>query len=58
MALPRFPKAVVVFDAGIGGALTYLSFPGSDRAKLRTTNMLERLLKEVKRRTWVEGSSQ
>ena len=55
MALPRFPKAVAVFEAGIGDALTYLSFPGSDHAKLRTTNMLERLLKEVKRRTRVVG---
>jgi transposase-like protein len=55
MALPRFPKAVAVFEAGIGDALTYLSFPGSDHAKLRTTNLLERLLKEVKRRTRVVG---
>ena len=51
----RFPKAVSVFEAGIGEALTYLSFPGSHHAKLRTTNMLERLFKEVKRRTRVVG---
>jgi putative transposase len=51
----RFPKAVSVFEAGIGDALTYLSFPGSHHAKLRTTNMLERLFKEVKRRTRVVG---
>src|SRR3712207_7023157 len=51
-ALPIcFPKAVAVFEAGIGDALTHLSFPGSHHAKLRTTNMLERLFKEVKRRT-------
>ena len=30
----RFPKAVSVFEAGIGDALTYLSFPGSHHAKL------------------------
>jgi len=46
----RFPKAVSVFEEGIGGALTYLSFPGSHHAKLRTTNVLERLFKEIKRR--------
>ncbi len=40
----RFPKAVSVFEAGIEDALTYLSFPGSHHAKLRTTNMLERHL--------------
>jgi putative transposase len=51
----RFSKAVAVFEAGIGDALTYLSFPGSHHAKLRTTNMLERLFKEVKRRTRVVG---
>jgi putative transposase len=51
----RFPKAISVFEAGIGDALTYLSFPGRHHAKLRTTNMLERLFKEVKRRTRVVG---
>jgi putative transposase len=51
----RFPKAVAVFEAGIGDALTYLHYPGSHHAKLRTTNMLERLFKEVKRRTRVVG---
>ena len=51
----RFPKAVSVFEAGIEDALTYLSYPGSHHAKLRTTNMLERLFKEVKRRTRVVG---
>ena len=50
-----YPKAVAVFEAGIEDALTYLSFPGSHHAKLRTTNMLERLFKEVKRRTRVVG---
>ena len=51
----RFPKAVSVFEAGIEDALTYLSFPGSHHAKLRTSNMLERLFREVKRRTKVVG---
>ena len=51
----RFPKAVRVFEAGIGDALTYLHYPGSHHAKLRSTNMLERLFKEVKRRTRVVG---
>ena len=51
----RFPKAISVFEAGIEDTLTYLSFPGNHHAKLRTTNMLERLFKEVKRRTRVVG---
>jgi putative transposase len=51
----RFPKAVSVFEGGIEEALTYLHYPGSHHARLRTTNMLERLFKEVKRRTRVVG---
>lgn len=51
----RFPKAVSVFEAGIGDALTYLTYPGSHHARIRTTNMLERLFREVKRRTRVVG---
>ena len=51
----RFPKAVSVFEAGIGDALTYLRYPGSHHARIHTTNMLERLFREVKRRTRVVG---
>jgi transposase-like protein len=51
----HFPKAVSVFEAGIADALTYLSFPGSHHARIRTTNMVERMFKEVKRRTRVVG---
>jgi putative transposase len=51
----RFPKAISVFEAGIEDALSYLSFPGSHHARIRSTNMLERLFKEVKRRTRVVG---
>ena len=51
----RFPKAVGVFEAGVGDALAYLRYPGSHHARLRTTNMLERLFEEVKRRTRVVG---
>ena len=51
----RFPKAVAVFEAGIDDALSYLGYPGSHHARLRTTNMLERLFEEVKRRTRVVG---
>jgi putative transposase len=44
-----------VFEAGIDAALSYLSYPGSHHARIRTTNMLERLFEEVKRRTRVVG---
>jgi putative transposase len=51
----RFPKAICVFEAGIADALVYLRYPGSHHARIRTTNMVERLFKEVKRRTKVVG---
>ncbi len=51
----HFLKAVSVFEAGIEDAFTYLRYPGSHHSRVRTTNMLERLFKEVKRRTRVVG---
>jgi transposase-like protein len=51
----HYPKAVSVLEAGIGDSLTYLRYPGSHHARIRTTNVLERLFKEVKRRTRVVG---
>ncbi len=44
-----------MFEAGINDALIYLGYPGCHHARLRTTNMLERLFREVKRRTRVVG---
>ena len=51
----RLPKAVSVFKAGIDDALTYLRYPGSHHARIRTTNMLERLFREIKKRMRVAG---
>ena len=51
----RFPKAVSVFESGIGDALSYLDYPGGHHSRIRTTNMLERLFREIKRRTRVVG---
>ncbi len=50
-----YPKAVALFESGIEDALTYLRYPGIHHARIRTTNMLERLFEEVKRRTRVVG---
>ncbi len=51
----RFPEAVSVFETGIGDALSYLGYPGSHHARIRTTNMLESLFREVKRRSRMVG---
>jgi transposase-like protein len=51
----RFGKAVSVLRAGVADALTFLAFPSGHQRLLRTTNGLERLFGEVKRRTRVVG---
>jgi putative transposase len=48
-----YPKAGSVLEAGIGDALAYLRYPGSYHARVRSTNVLERLFEEVKRGTRV-----
>jgi len=40
---------------GRGEALTYLDFPGVHQRHIKSTNVLERLIREVKRRTRVVG---
>lgn len=51
----EFPRAVEVFEQGITAALTYLDFPSAHHRRIRTTNGLERLFQEIKRRTRVVG---
>ena len=51
----RYPKAVAVLERGLSEALVYTAFPSSHHKYLRTTNGLERLFREVKRRTRVVG---
>ena len=51
----EFSRAVEVFENGITEALTYLDFPSGHHLRIRTTNGLERLFCEIKRRTRVVG---
>ncbi|KOX90742.1 Transposase, Mutator family [Thermus aquaticus] len=51
----RYRRAVEVFAQGLGEALTYLDFPGVHQRHIKSTNVLERLIREVKRRTRVVG---
>lgn len=51
----RFPKAAALMDQAEADVLAHLHFPLAHRVKLHSTNTLERLNKEVKRRANVVG---
>jgi putative transposase len=52
---PRWPKLAVLMDESEHDVLAYMAFPAQHRTKLHSTNPLERLNKEVKRRSDVFG---
>jgi transposase-like protein len=52
---PRWPKLAGLMDDSEHEVLAYMAFPAQHRAKLHSTNPLERLNKEVKRRADVVG---
>jgi transposase-like protein len=52
---PRWPKLATLMDESEHDVLAYMIFPVQHRTKLHSTNPLERLNKEVKRRADVVG---
>jgi len=55
MIRPRFPQAADLLEDAAEDLLAHLHFPREHRRRLHSTNPLERLHKEIKRRTNVVG---
>ena len=52
---PKVPKLAAIMDDAEPDVLAYMTFPKEHRAKLHSTNPIERLNGEIKRRTEVVG---
>jgi putative transposase len=52
---PKVPKLAALMDEAEADVLAYMSFPAQHRAKLHSTNPIERPIGEIKRRTEVVG---
>lgn len=52
---PKVPNLAAIMDDAEHDVLAYITFPKEHRAKLHSTNPIERLNGEIKRRTDVVG---
>ena len=52
----KLPEAADKLRSGIDETLSYMAFPYEHWSKIRTTNMVERINREIKRRTRVVGA--
>jgi transposase-like protein len=51
----RYPEAVTVLAEGLEDSLQFYAFPEFDHRKIASTNVLERMFREVRRRSRVVG---
>jgi transposase-like protein len=52
----KLAKAAQIVREGVAETLTYMAFPREHWLKIRTTNPLERIMREIRRRTRVVGA--
>jgi putative transposase len=52
---PKLPRLATLLDQAETDVLAYMTFPAAHRAKLHSTNPIERLNGEIKRRTEIVG---
>ena len=56
LAALRLTRAAELVGAAVEETLTYYAFPGEHWRRIRTNNPLERILREIRRRTRVVGA--
>ena len=52
----RLSKAAQIVREGVEETLSYMSFPREHWVRIRTNNVLERIMREIRRRTRVVGN--
>jgi transposase-like protein len=52
----KLTKAACVVEEGVGETLSYMQFPREHWTRIRTNNPLERIMREIRRRTRVVGA--
>jgi len=51
----RFPQAIRCLEEGLEDSLQFYDFPGIDKRKISSTNVVERIIWEIRRRSLVIG---
>ena len=52
----KLAKAAKIVEEGVAETLSYMAFPREHWIRIRTNNPLERLMREIRRRTRVVGA--
>jgi transposase-like protein len=51
----RFPEAIKCLEDGLEDSLQFYEFPQIDKRRISSTNVVERIIKEIRRRSRVVG---